>query len=320
MKAIIGFFAILIVIFGGFFVYRYVYVERQNNVGWIKIDSTPSAGVFIDNVTIGNTPYEARHEAGDFTIKLIPEGQVSGSSPWEGVITVNKNAFTYINRELGSSDETSAGHILTMTKMDKQPAKAGVGEIYIESDPPGALVSLDGDEKRATTPLLLTDVAEGHHELEVSMPTYFSRSFKVNVEAGHRVTARIALAVDQSQKRSKSEDATDSADLDDEDSDKDANDEGGATDEGVDVSDEDDSDATATDDEDTGNTGITISIDDTPTGWLRVRSLPSLNGVEVGRVDPGDEYDILDQDGGWYKIELSDGEEGWVSGDYVTEE
>lgn len=59
-----------------------------------------------------------------------------------------------------------------------------------------------------------------------------------------------------------------------------------------------------------------ILILDTPTGFLRVRSEPSLNGAEVGRVLPGEKYDLLDEESGWFKIKLKDGATGWVSSQY----
>lgn len=59
-----------------------------------------------------------------------------------------------------------------------------------------------------------------------------------------------------------------------------------------------------------------ILILDTPTGFLRVRSEPSLSGAQVGQVLPGEKYDLLDEQSGWYKIKLKDGASGWVSSQY----
>ena len=63
---------------------------------------------------------------------------------------------------------------------------------------------------------------------------------------------------------------------------------------------------------------VKILIKDTPTGWLRVRDKASTAGGEVGRVEPGEEYELLDEDNGWYKIEYEQGEQGWISGQYAT--
>jgi hypothetical protein len=63
--------------------------------------------------------------------------------------------------------------------------------------------------------------------------------------------------------------------------------------------------------------GPTVLIEDTPTGWLRVRSGPGTANEEVGRVDPGEEFPFIEEDNGWYKIEYEDGQEGWISGTYA---
>ncbi len=63
-----------------------------------------------------------------------------------------------------------------------------------------------------------------------------------------------------------------------------------------------------------------VTIDETPVGFLRVRSTPSTAGTEVGRVNPGETFEYSQTQNGWYKITLSDGEEGWVSGEYVSED
>jgi uncharacterized protein YgiM (DUF1202 family) len=57
-----------------------------------------------------------------------------------------------------------------------------------------------------------------------------------------------------------------------------------------------------------------VVIQETPTGWLRVRQTPS--GEEIGRVYPGEKYRFLSQESGWYQIEF-EGEEAWVSGTYA---
>jgi len=61
-----------------------------------------------------------------------------------------------------------------------------------------------------------------------------------------------------------------------------------------------------------------VLILDTPNGFLRVRSEPSTDGEEIGRVDSGQTYPFLaeDKETGWFKIEYEEGQEGWVSSDY----
>ncbi len=59
-----------------------------------------------------------------------------------------------------------------------------------------------------------------------------------------------------------------------------------------------------------------VIIKETGTGWLRVRSTPG--GSEIGRVNPGEEFYLLDKKDGWVLIELSDGQKGWVSSKYAS--
>lgn len=62
----------------------------------------------------------------------------------------------------------------------------------------------------------------------------------------------------------------------------------------------------------------TLSITETPTGTLNVRNAPGLYGEKIGQVLPGEEYEYLEENNGWYKIRLVDGGEGWVFGDYIN--
>ena len=69
-----------------------------------------------------------------------------------------------------------------------------------------------------------------------------------------------------------------------------------------------------------------VMILKTPTGFLRVRTLPGTAGEEIAEVKPGSKYPYLDTDAktGWYKIQyeepvagLPNGITGWVSNQYA---
>lgn len=65
-------------------------------------------------------------------------------------------------------------------------------------------------------------------------------------------------------------------------------------------------------------TATTIKITDTPTGWLNVRSGPGTSFAPVGKVNPGEAYPLLAEEGEWYRIQLSQGKEGWVAKQYTV--
>lgn len=62
--------------------------------------------------------------------------------------------------------------------------------------------------------------------------------------------------------------------------------------------------------------GPKIKIKETETGWLRVRSISNNGGVEIGKANPGEIYELIDEINGWYQIKFTD-KEGWVSAKYA---
>lgn len=293
MKKKLIFLLILILGFGIFLAIRVFIFGKENDGGRLKIVSSPTASVFIDNVAMGKTPYEEKLKEGEYVLKLIPEGNASNTASWQGKVRVYNNALTYVNRELGSSDITSAGEIFTVGKMDKKGVKGGYGEISVETDPAGAIVYLDNDEK-GVSPLVMSDVPKGDHEISVYMPGFFRRTHKINVDSGYRTNTTFKLALDQTQKNIEQLQRENKTKKDQEAS-------GSAK-----------TETTAP-----ADAKGTVTISETPTGWLRVRSEPGLNGEEIAKVDSGKEFALLEETDGWYKIQVEEGKQGWVSSDYA---
>ena len=59
-----------------------------------------------------------------------------------------------------------------------------------------------------------------------------------------------------------------------------------------------------------------VKIKETETGWLRVRSSANSDGAEVGRVKPGESYELLNQNNEWYQIKFEN-KNGWISVKYA---
>jgi hypothetical protein len=293
MKGKLILLTILVTAFGLFILFRFFILDQQNVYGKLKILSSPTASVFVNNTAIGKTPFEEKYKVGEYILKLIPEGTATEAASWTGKIKVYKNALTYVNRELGSSDITSSGEVFTTTKMEKPPKNSGYGEIYVETEPQGAIVTLDNDEKGVAA-ILMENVLKGDHELSVFMPGFFRRTQKINIDPGYRVNAYFKLAIDESQKIATPTPAVGK-------------------------------EATAS--AQTGKNYITIK--DTPQGWLRVRMDASIEASEAAKVKPGQRYEFLEEKSGWYKIKFNgdkeglisgEFEEGWVSSQYAAKE
>lgn len=63
-----------------------------------------------------------------------------------------------------------------------------------------------------------------------------------------------------------------------------------------------------------------ITILSTPIGYLRVRASDSTEAEEVAQLQPGEEYELLEENDNkdWYKIKVSEDEEGWIFAEYAT--
>lgn len=60
-----------------------------------------------------------------------------------------------------------------------------------------------------------------------------------------------------------------------------------------------------------------IRIKDTETGYLNVRSCASTGCEQLGRVESGKTFILMEQESSWYKIEYEEGLKGWVYGKYA---
>jgi len=66
-------------------------------------------------------------------------------------------------------------------------------------------------------------------------------------------------------------------------------------------------------------TGSSSKIKILPTGigYLKVRSGPSTGNSQIGQVNEGLTFDVVETQGGWYKIYYESDKVGWVSGTYA---
>lgn len=284
-----------------FLILRLVSSQRPKQ-GVLKVSSVPAASVFLDNKLLGSAPLEQMLVEGEYSVKLSPESTIESRSSWQGKIRVAKSLLTYVNVTLGESDFTTASDILWLEKITSKHA-----EISITTQPDGATILLDGETK-GTTPLTVTGIPAGDHSLSISSPGFASRSIKIKTTPGYKLSAMIKLALVHSESMENTiVEATATPTL---------SETGKTTPTGS---------VKTTPTKKVSPTVVStipskpyIEIKDTPTGFLRVRKDASTGSDEIARVNPGETFAILEETDSWYKIEYSEGEEGWVSAQYVT--
>ena len=62
-----------------------------------------------------------------------------------------------------------------------------------------------------------------------------------------------------------------------------------------------------------------VEILETPTGWLRVRAGPGTSYEELDKVDIGNVYPFVEEEGKWYKIRIDSDQVGWIFSEYAKE-
>lgn len=261
--------------------------SQTKGVAGLKVVVTPVSSVFLNDKAIGHTPLEVKEPSGEYILKIIPDDTISGATTWQGKITLVPSVLTYVHRDLGGSELTSAGEIVTLEKITGQDS-----QVAVVSKPDAATVILDGQE-RGTTPLTVPNVATGEHDVAASTTGFTSRTVRVATSPGYRLMVDFQLALSPENSSASATPTPTGATA------------GGTT---------------------TGGTttgGETVSkpyivIKDTPTGFLRVRMSPSLNATEVAQLKPGVKVPFIEEKSSWYHVTYATGKDGWVSGQYAT--
>lgn len=257
--------------------YKY-FTQVAAGLAGLKVVSTPSSSVYLGDKLIGRTPYEDKVSNGEFVLKLIPEGTGNNAVTWQTRINLNSGVLTFVNRELGDTELSSGGELLSLEKITEKDA-----QIAVITNPDGSLISLDGQEK-GTSPLVMRNVTPGDHDITVSSPGFLSRTIKVKATEGYKLMATFQLALAEASKE-----ATQAGKISDKK-------------------------------ETTKDGKKVVIISDTPTGFLRVRTEPSTAASEAAQVKPGEKFEYLEEQEGWYKIVYEEGKEGWISGRYAEKE
>ncbi|MBI4990521.1 SH3 domain-containing protein [Candidatus Gottesmanbacteria bacterium] len=179
---------IVLVVIIGYSAYTFIFA-RTPDISGLKINATPPADIFLNDKLVGKTPYDDKYRTGEYVLKLIPQDSTASSSAWQGKIKLNPNVLTFVNRDLGPSELTSSGEILTLEKISQNEAQLNVFSI-----PDAAIVLLDGVE-RGVSPLFSGDLTPGEHDVAVVSPGYVGRTVRVQLTTGYKLIINFQLAL-----------------------------------------------------------------------------------------------------------------------------
>ncbi len=296
MKQKVFFLIILLVVIALIIGIVRMFVGKSPKQGDLRVDSTPVASVFLDNKHIGRTPLGAtsyKVDAGEYTIKIVPESATTQYASWQGKIRITPNVLTYVNGTLAESELASAIDVLWLEK-----TTGAKGELSVTTTPDSATVMLD-DEMKGMTPISIPDISPGSHTITIASQGFVTRTLKVQITAGYRLITAVKLALSSG---SLTPEASPSA-------------------------------TPKITPKITGKTTPATSlvdpekpyalIKDTPTGFLNVRLEANKTASKAGEVKPGEKFSFLktasDSAGTvWYQIKYDGINLGWISGQYVT--
>lgn len=290
MRRKLGFLIALLVILALIFGLIRFLAGRSPRTGELKVDSVPVASIFLDSKHIGRTPFQDKVTAGEYTIKIVPESTIAQSASWEGKITVGPNLLTYVNANMSDSELTSAVDLLWLEKTSGKKS-----ELSVTTNPDGATIMVD-DQTKGVSPLTIDDLAPGDHSLSVTSPGFAARNLKIRITSGFKLIATFKLALSgvAPEASASAPTTTPVASITPTASSK-----------------------TATSSATPDPPKPFVIIEDTPTGFLRVRTEPSTAATESARVNPGEKYHLYDEQNGWFQISYDGTNKGWVSGQYA---
>lgn len=263
-------------------------LPKNDGKGALQVTALPKSTVYLDGKLLGKTPLCAcgppsslsTIASGDYTLRLVP--QDSSLLPYEDKIHITTGVMTVVDRTPGKG-ATSEGSILTLTPLKDKNAR----EISVLSFPQGAQVLVDNNDI-GQTPVVVKKITESDHEIKIKKSGYNEKTIRIRAVTGYRLEAAVTLGVSDIV--------------------------------GEAIPTEKVATPTATLPPTSAITGVKIIILDTPVGYLRVRESGSLNAGEIVKVNPGETYELVDEQEGWFQIKLATGKLGWINSQYAKKQ
>lgn len=266
---------------GIFFTFA-LFLNQNGGKGALQVTASPKSKVFLNGKLIGETPL-CKCEGQE----MLDVGEYNIKvDPQDPTYPAFEEKVTISKSILTVVDRTfgkgviSEGSIISLSPIDDPKAL----QLLVISFPENAQVHVDSNASGAT-PLLLKDITESDHEVIIKKDGYREKTIRIKTVAGYKLTVVAYLGVSLG---------------------------GNVSPTPVAIS------PTATPSADLASEKVTIL--QTPTGFLRVRTASSSAGAEVDRVNPGESYTMLEENDEWYRISLPGGKDGWVSKQYTKKE
>ncbi len=276
--------ATLLIIVGLFLLVKFIAgIVAPKGRGGLQVTTNIKAQIYLDNKLIGPSPLCLC--GGDKTItageyNLKIVPNEKSLDSFVLKVKINPNVLTAVDRTF------LPGALASFYTLMLEKTKENDPQIFVSSIPDASLVTING-ESEGVTPLYIKSLPISEHEIEIEKPGFAKKTIRVKAVAGFKLILNTILGTEATAQEIEQV-ASASAEII----------------------------PTAA----PTPKGPQVVINQTPTGFLRVRSNPSVAGAEIGQVKPGEIYPLADENGDWFQIQLLDGTKGWISATYATKQ
>lgn len=278
--------AIILVASGLFLLVRVIYTFKDVGRGGLQVTANIQGKVLLDGKPIGDIPIRKINQqdtlpVGNYELRIEPADTTL--SAYTSRIRINSGVLTAVDKTFLPG---SLGNSYTLTLEKSSNPKP---QIEITSIPDGALITIDSIAVGAT-PYKSDALSSSEHEVELQKEGFSKKTIRVRTVENHVLVLSASLGTGEI---------------------------GSIPD--------------AANPSPTGGTpSITpsptqaqrgsVTILSTPNGFLRVRSGPGTGFSEVTRVRPGSTYEVIDEDNGWFQVQIDGSTSGWVSSQFARRE
>lgn len=272
--------SILLVASGLFLFVRVLFSFKNVEKGALQVTANIKSRVYLNGNVIGDTQLckcNQNDTLQEGEYDIRIEPHDTTYTAYTARVRINGGVLTAVDRTFLPGSLASS-YVLTLEKSQTQK-----GELIVTTIPEGAMVTIDSVASGAT-PFTTDKLSISEHELEIQKQGFAKKTIRIRTVEGHKLIVNATLGT------------------------------------------EGDGDETTTPTPSVGPSGTiapsptekeTVTILDTPNGFLRVRSGAGTTFSEVTRVDSGKTFDILAEEEGWYQIQVDAETTGWISSQFA---
>ena len=163
------------------------FLDKKNVAGLQVITNDVTSSLFLDGQYLDKTPFiDKTIKTGKYTLKIEPDD--TNLTSHETQVTLSKGLLTVVTWRPGDRPETSGGIIYEMEEI-----KSNKGELSFVTIPDNTIISFDQGEQQFS-PLALKSIEPGHHQFEISLPSYEKQQHTINIVKGYRITVTAKLS------------------------------------------------------------------------------------------------------------------------------